>query len=226
MTGASIGVDLGLTTFVATSDGELFANPRPLRAARLRLERVQRRVSRRQRGSQRWWQVCRLLAKHHARVANLRRENHITVARSLVARYDTIYVEDLNIKGLARSALAKSVNDAAWGNFLNWLNCKAEEAGRRVEEVDPRGTSQSCSACSVVASEKLSLAIRTFKCGSCGASLDRDVNAARNILGLGQSLQGAATPPRVRQRSAKRTGARSGHAFRCAANPSKGLSSE
>lgn len=80
------------------------------------------------------------------------------------------------------TALAKSVNDAAWSTFRHWLACKAEDAGRQVVEVNPRGTSQSCSSCGVVAVEKLSLSVRTFRCG-CGLTLDRDVNAARNIKG-------------------------------------------
>lgn len=144
-----------------------------------------------------------LLACHQARVANLRRENHIVVARSLVAHYDVIYVEDLNIKGLARGLLAKSVNDAAWGGFLHWLDCKAESAGRQVVKVDPCGTSKTCSRCG--REVQINLTIRVFRCPSCGLVLDRDVNAAINIKnrGLGLALRGAATPVRVRQRSAK-----------------------
>ena len=203
-TGKTVGIDLGLLQFTATSDGEMFSNPRPLRAARIAVERAQRRVSRRRRGSKRRRRAAQALARRHAHVADIRREHHITIARSLVARYDTIYVEDLNVRGLARSVLAKSVHDAAWSTFRHWLACKAEDAGRQVVEVNPRGTSQSCSSCGSVASEKLSLAVRWFKCAACGLSLDRDVNAARNIKGLGLAPQGAAPPARGRRRSAQR----------------------
>ena len=222
--GASIGIDLGLLTFAATSDGELFDNPRPLRTARITIERAQRRVSRRRRGSRRRRVVVRLLAKHHARVANIRREHHITVARNLVSRYDTIYVEDLNIKGLAAGMLAKSVNDAGWSRFLHWLACKAEEAGREVVKVPSAGTSKICSTCGAV-KESMPLSERVFHCETCGFTIDRDVNAARNIKAAGMQPQGAAPLVKGRRRSATSTGARSGHAHRRAANPSPGSSS-
>ena len=185
-TGKEVGIDLGLLSFVATSHGEIFDNPRPLRAARLHLERAQRRVSRRKKGSNRRRKAVALLAKRHARVANIRRENHIKVARSMVSKYDTIYIEALNIKALSRSRLSKSINDAAWSNFKHWLSCKAEEAGRVVVEVDPRFTSQTCSGCGRV--EKKTLGIRVHEC-ECGLTLDRDINAAINIKRLGSSLR-------------------------------------
>lgn len=196
-----VGVDLGLEHFAVTSDGEVFENPRPLAAARIATERAQRRVSRRKRGSKRRRAAVRLLARHHEHVANVRREQHIGVARALVATYGTICVEDLNIKGLAGGMLAKSVQDAGWGNFLHWLRVKAEEAGRAVMEVDPRGTSQECSGCG--AEVRKTLAIRTHCCPGCGLVLDRDENAARNILRLGRSQRGAAPRSGGRQRSAK-----------------------
>jgi putative transposase len=185
-----VGVDLGLTTFAATSDGQQFASPRALATARLDIERAQRRVSRRKRGSRRRNKARVLLAKQHAHVANLRREHAIGVARALVSQYQTIYVEDLNIQSLARSTFAKSIHDAAWGIFLNWLRTKAESAGREVVEVNPRGTSQTCSGCGAIVTKGLS--VRVHRCPHCGLELDRDVNAARNILRLGRSLRGAA----------------------------------
>lgn len=185
-TGREVGIDLGLLSFVTTSDGELFANPRPLKIARLYIERSQRRVSRRKKGSNRRRKAVILLAKRHARVSNIRRENHIKVARSLVSKYDTIYIEYLNIKALSKSILAKSVRDAAWSNFKHWLTCKAEEAGRTIIEVDPRFTSQTCSGCG--RAEKKTLAVRTHECSECGLVVDRDINAAINIKRLGSSL--------------------------------------
>lgn len=185
-TGKEIGIDLGLLSFVTTSDGEIFENPRPLKTARIHMERAQRRVSRRKKGSHRRRKAVFLLAKRHSRIANIRRENHITIARSLISKYDTIYIEALNIKALSRSRLSKSINDAAWSSFKHWLLCKAEEAGRVVVEVDPRYTSQTCSDCGRV--EKKTLSVRVHEC-SCGLSLDRDINAAINIKRLGSSLR-------------------------------------
>ena len=185
-TGREVGVDLGLLSFVATSDGEIFENPRPLKTARIQLERAQRRVTRRKKGSHRRRKAVVLLAKRHARVANIRRENHIKVAHRLVSKCDTIYIEALNINALSKSSLSKSVNDAAWSSFKNWLLCKAEEAGRVVIEVDPRYTSQTCSGCGRV--EKRALSVRVHEC-ECGLTIDRDINAAINIKRLGSSLR-------------------------------------
>ncbi len=190
-TNREVGVDLGLIHFAATSDGEIFENPRVLTAARIKLERCARRFTRRKPGSNRRRKAARLRAKQYARVANVRRENHIRVSRTLVANYDTIFVEDLTINRMARSRLAKSVRDAAWGLFLKWLHTKAEEAGREVIKVDPRGTSQKCSRCG--AHVKKTLKDRIHNCPSCGLILNRDVNAARCVLAAGRAARGAAS---------------------------------
>jgi putative transposase len=194
-TGREVGIDLGLHHFVATSDGEMVENPRPLAAARLALARAQRRVSKKKRGSARRRKAVRALARQHDHVRCIRREHHIHVARSLVARYDRIYVEDLDVKGLAASRLARSIHDAAWGGFLRWLRTKAESAGREVVAVDPRGTSQTCPACGAV--EPKTLGERVHRC-ACGLVLDRDVAAAQVILGRGTRLRpgaaGCGTP--------------------------------
>lgn len=199
----TVGVDLGLHHFAATSDGVIYPNPRPLQKARVAMERAARRVSRRKRGSNRRKQAVRILARHYAHVANVRRQNHINIARELVASYGTIYVEALNIKGLAAGMLAKSVSDAAWGYFLHWLDCKAEEAGRRVGKVDACGTSQTCPRCGAVKAKSLSE--RMHRCDVCGLVIDRDVASGQviKIRGLGTSLRGAAPPSRGRLRSAK-----------------------
>ncbi len=182
-TDREVGIDLGLKSFAVTSDGEVFNNPRVLRGAENSIARAQRRVAKRKRGSHRRHKAVRLLAKQHAHVRNVRRQGHIDVARALVARYDTICVEALNIKGLARSRLAKSVNDAGWASFLQWLDVKAEEAGREVVKVNPVGTTQLCSRCGERVEKDLS--VRVHRC-PCGLVMDRDVNAARNILARGR----------------------------------------
>ncbi len=181
-----VGVDLGLKSFAVTSDGEVFDNPRVSRQAENALARTQRRVAKKKRRSRRRRKAVQLLAKQHKHIQNIRREHHIQVARALAATNDLICVEALNIKGLARSMLSKSVHDAGWGNFLGWLRTKAEEAGRVVVEVNPAGTSQTCSACGNEV--RKSLAVRVHRC-PCGLVMDRDENAALNILAAGRAVR-------------------------------------
>lgn len=196
-----VGVDLGLSTFAATSASEMFENPRALASARIDVERAQRRVTRRKRGSRRRRKAVRLLARKHFHIAQTRRQHAIDVAKKLVASYDTIYVESLNIKAMASGVLAKQIRDAGWGGFLYWLRVKAECAGREVLEVNPSGTSQVCSECG--AEVLKDLRVRVHDCPHCGYVANRDVNAAQNILRLGRSLRGAAPVVNGRRRSAK-----------------------
>lgn len=198
-TGESVGIDVGIMTFAALSDGVMVANPRPLKTARVTVERAQRRVSRRRRGSKRREKARGMLARAHSHVANVRRDFHHKTARAIVEKYDRIAVEDLNVKGLARSMLAKSVHDAGWAQFLAILTSKAEEAGRVMVRVDPNGTSRECSECGAVVHKDIS--VRIHMC-SCGYKADRDTNAARNVYDrafavtrLGRSLRGG-TPAR------------------------------
>lgn len=180
-TGKEVGLDLGLQHFLATSEGELVDNPRFLRTAEGVLKRAQRRVSRRKKGSNRRRKAVRLLAKAHRTVAASRRDWHFKLALDLVRRYDRIAVEDLNVSGMVRSrTFAKSIQDAGWVQFIHALHVKAEEAGREVVVVDPRGTSQECSGCGQLVRKDLS--VRVHECKVCGLVLNRDVNAARNIL--------------------------------------------
>ena len=187
-TGASIGVDVGITTFAALSNGEMVANPRPYETAQRVLGKAQRVVSRRKRGSHRRRKALGRLAKRNNKVACVRRDFHHKTALNLVRRFDVIAVENLNVKGLAQMALAKQVHDAGWAQFTTILRAKAESAGREVVAVDPRGTSQECSGCGVVV--KKGLGVRVHTC-TCGRVLDRDTNAAINIKNrLGQSRRG------------------------------------
>lgn len=197
-----VGIDLGLLRLATTSDGTMYRNPRPLDEARIELERAQRTVSRRKRGGQRRRHAVGQLRRRYERVTNVRRENHISVARDLAAKYQIIYVEDLQIKEMLEKNFGRSFSDAALAGLLHWLHVKAESAGRGVVAVNPAYTSRTCSRCGVI-KDHLSLGERTFRCGHCGLVIDRDVNAALNIKRLGQSRQGAATPVRVRRGSAK-----------------------
>lgn len=177
----SVGIDLGLEHFLTTSDGEHVANPRLLKKELPNLKREQRSFDRKKKGGSNRRKQRKRVATIHTRVKNLRREFHYTTANRLVRRYGTIAVESLNIVGMLRNhRLARSISDAGWHGFLNTLRNKAEMAGCVVVEVDCRGTSQECSRCGETVRKNLS--VRVHDCPSCSLVLQRDVNAARNIL--------------------------------------------
>lgn len=176
-----VGIDVGLKSFVTTSDGESLGDSRTLEDALPELRRRQRALSRCKRGSNRRQLVKRRVARLHAKVKNVRTDMHHKVARSLVDRYGVIAAESLAVANMLRNRrLARRISDAAWGGFITILTSKAASAGCRVELVDPKNTSQACSACGEIV--RKSLAVRVHRC-ECGCVLDRDVNAARNILG-------------------------------------------
>ena len=186
---ASVGLDMGLTAFATLSTGERIDNPRFLRKAERKLKRLQRRASRKRKGGRNWHKAVKRVAKIHERAKARRVDFCHREARKLVNRFDLIGVEALNIKGLASGMLAKSVCDAAWGFFLFCLTYKAENAGRRVVAVDPRGTSQECPGCGTVRAKSLSE--RRHQC-SCGiVELDRDHAAALVIEARALGIAGA-----------------------------------
>jgi len=127
-----------------------------------------------------------MVARLHERIRYGRRDHAFKLAKDLVQRFDVIYAEALDIKGLARSRLAREIHDQGWGAFLRILSDKAEEAGRLVIALDARNTSQACSACEAVVPKPLGE--RWHRC-ACGYQADRDVNAARNLYRLGESRQ-------------------------------------
>ena len=181
-TGRAVGVDVGITTFAATSDAELILGPRANRVAAQAVKCAQRKVARRNRGSNRRRKAVLLLARAREREAMVRRDHAHKTARSLIERYDTICVEDLNVGGLAKGMLARDCNDQGWAGFIRLLHEKAEEAARQIVQVDARNTSQDCSACGRRVPK--ALGVRVHAC-ACGYTADRDVNAARNILARG-----------------------------------------
>ena len=171
----SIGLDLGLTSLVALSNGEIGprSNITKRNAAKLRLR--QRALARCKRGSKSRRKRKAAVTKLQAHIGNARRNNLHKLSAGIVVRFGRIAIEDLNIKGMAAGMLAKPVNDAAWSMLTNMLAYKAERAGCELVKVDPRGTSQTCPQCQAVA--KKMLAERTHRC-DCGCALDRDVAAA------------------------------------------------
>jgi putative transposase len=184
-----VGIDLGLKSFLVTSDGDSIDPPHFYRDAQAKLRRAQRYLARCKRGSNRRKKAKNRVAKIHKHIANQRLDFHHKLSRELVDSHGLIACEDLNVKGLARTRLAKSVNDVGWGSFLTKLQYKAEEAGVAVVKVDPRKTTQMCSQCQHIPEVKLTLKDRVYVCEKCGFTADRDYNAALNILRLGLSLQ-------------------------------------
>jgi putative transposase len=181
-----IGVDVGISTFAVLSNGESVRNPRYFERNERTLAAAQRKVSRRKNGSSRRRKAVQHLRLEHLRVARTRRGFHFKTVKALVERFNPIFVEKLNIRGMLNNGrLAKHIADASWGQFLGILSTKAASAGSAVIAVEARGTSQECSNCGVAVPKALSE--RTHRC-TCGYEADRDVNAARNILlrGLGE----------------------------------------
>jgi len=170
------GIDVGLKEFLTTSEGETVAIPQLYRKAGKRLRTMQKRVSRRKKGSNRRQKAVKQLGKCHKKVADKRKDFHFKTANDLLKKYDVVAVEDLNVKGLARTKLAKSVLDAGWSSFLSILTNKAVNAGLVVIPVSAYNTSQDCSGCGEKVPKKLHE--RWHDCSHCGCSLDRDHNAA------------------------------------------------
>lgn len=182
----SVGIDLGINAFVATSDGEFLGDSKTLRSNLKELRRKQRALSRCERGSGVRLRRKLLVQKLHAKVANTRRDVHHKVAKHLTDRFGLIAVESLNISGMIKNRrLSRAIADAAWGQFIGILQSKAESAWVQVVTVDARNTSQACSACGEIV--RKSLSVRIHRC-DCGLVLDRDVNAARNILTRGRAV--------------------------------------
>ena len=189
----AVGVDLGISTFAALSDGGFIPSLKAARKAERRLRVAQRALSRKRRGSGGRREARTAVARCHAAVARQRREHLHQASARLVRDYDVIVVEKLNVKGLAGGTLAKDVHDASWARFISMLRYKAEWAGARLIVVDPRNTSQDCSGCGMKVAKDL--ADRCHDCPHCGLSIDRDLNAARNILnraGVGPGLRNVA----------------------------------
>jgi len=178
--GRMVGVDLGITKFAALSDGGFIPSLRAARRAERKLRVAQRALARKQRGSRKRCKSRVQLARCHAAVARRRSDHLHQAAARLVRDYDVIAVEALNVKGLARSALAGDVHDASWAKFISLLRYKAAKAGARLVEVDPKNTSQDCSACGERVPKELKE--RHHACPRCRLSIDRDLNAARNVL--------------------------------------------
>jgi putative transposase len=188
----AIGLDMGLISFVADSDGNTIKAPKFFRKSERLLRRRQRKLSRRVKGSARRKEARILVAKAHEKVRCQRNDWIRKRVNYYVKHYGAIYYEDLSVSNMVRNKhLSKSISDAAWSKFITWLSVKAEEAGRTAKAVNPRWTSQDCSWCGERVIKTLST--RVHGCPHCGLVLDRDINAARNVLKAGQAFQALTT---------------------------------
>lgn len=194
----TIGINMGLKSFLVTDSGEEITIPQHYRKAEKRLKRLQRSLSRKKKGSSRRRVAIRRAGSAHLKVLNQRKDFHYKIAKKLLSQGKHVAHEKLNIKGIARTKLAKSTHDAGWGQFRQILSIKAEKAGLLAIAVLPGGTSQDCSNCGQKVKKELSE--RWHSCHHCGCELDRDQNAAINIKhrAVGHSvLKAQATPDAI-----------------------------
>ena len=186
-TGNACGVDMGIKELATLDDGTKYPNNKYASENERRLAKLQRALSRKKKGSNRWEKNRIRVAKLQERIANQRKDNMQKVTTALIRKYDTICIEDLNVKGMEQnSRLAKSVTDASFYEFRRELEYKAEWYGKKISAVDRFfPSSQICSACGERFEGTKDLSIRKWTCPHCGAEHDRDINAAKNILAEG-----------------------------------------
>ncbi len=188
----TIGIDVGIESFLTTSDGDKVHNPQYFRKSEKQLTKAQRVLSRREKGSVRYGKQRLHIAKAHEHIVNQRRDFHYKTAHWLFAQCEEVAVEELKISNMVKNHhLAKSISDAAWGNFRLILQSKAANAGKQLTKVDPKYTSQKCSRCDSIVPKSLS--VRVHDCLDCGLVLDRDHNAAINIKKAAVALRGGAS---------------------------------
>jgi putative transposase len=191
-TGQQVGIDVGLKTFATLSTGQEIANPRFFRQEERALAKAQRRLSKEEKGTPERAKRRRVAARVHERTRWRRSDFTHQRSRRIVNQFDVIAVEDLSVNRMVHNhCLAKSIHDVAWSQFAALLAYKAAWAGRRYVAVNPAYTSQDCSQCGHRKTD-LTLADRTYSCSCCGLVLDRDLNASRNILGVGLHTVGLA----------------------------------
>ncbi|MEK0182048.1 MAG: transposase [Oscillatoriales cyanobacterium] len=187
-TGKAIGIDVGLNHFLTDSDGEKVPNPRHLRQSERALKRLQKRVSRKKKGSGNRKKAINKLGRKHLKVSRQRKDFAIKTALCVVKSSDFVAHEDLQVRNMVKNhKLAKSISSAAWSQFTQWLQYFGKVYGKTVVAVAPQYTSQDCSNCGNRVLKSLS--VRTHVC-SCGAVLDRDHNAALNVLAKGLKQAG------------------------------------
>ena len=208
MTDKTIGIDLGLKSFLITSGGETIDNPKYYVKAEKKLAKLQRQHARKRKGSKNRDKARKRVAKHHARIADMRRDFQHQLSTKLIRENQTICLETLAVKNLVKNhKLAKAISDVGWGEFVRQLEYKATWYGRQVVRIDRYApTSKTCHCCGWV-KQDLTLSDRVFVCEDCGLVTDRDYNAAQNILSVGltavNDCGGTVRPVRVKARRAR-----------------------
>jgi putative transposase len=183
---AAVGIDLGLKTFAVLSDGKAIEQPKWAKEAEQEIARKNQELATKKRGSRNRRKAKEQLRRAHERVANRRSNFCHQVSKRLVAEFDLIAFEALNVKDMVQGFMAKQIMAVAWVILLNQIRYKAAEAGAWAVGVNPRGTTKQCSGCGEEVPK--TLAERVHSCPQCGLTMDRDLNAAYNILRLGRSL--------------------------------------
>lgn len=194
-TGKSVGVDMGLKDLIITSEGDIFKNNRYIKKYERKLARAQRHLSRKNKGSRGYENQRLKVAMLHEKVANSRYDYLHKCSASLVREYDTICVEDLDIKSMEKShRLAKSITDASWGKFVDMLIYKAKWNDKNVVKIDRYfPSSQTCSVCGYINKQTKDLSVREWECPVCHTFHNRDINSAINILRFGLNNISAGT---------------------------------
>jgi len=186
--GTTIGLDVGLKEYYTDSNGTTVENPRFLIKGEKVLKRSGRRVSRKVRGSRNRGKARQILGKRHLKISRQRKDHAVKLARCVISSNDVVVYEDLRIKNMVKNhCLAKSINDASWYQFRVWLEYFGKVFEKITVAVNPQYTSQECSSCGEIV--KKTLSTRTHAC-KCGCVLDRDENAAKNILSRGLGTVG------------------------------------
>ena len=181
----AVAVDVGTTDYLTTSEGDKEDNPRWYRQAEGLLRKHSKDLSRKKKGSNRRKKQHHKLGLHHERTVNKRKDFIGKLVYKLYhhQKNNVLIAEDLGVSNMVKNKhLSKSISDASWGKFFEWCVSIAERDGLHFHQVNPKNTSQTCSACGQKSPKRLSLATRTYDCSFCGTVLDRDHNAAVNIL--------------------------------------------
>ena len=204
-----VGIDVGLHSYAVLSDGVRIENPRLYRKSEKRLGLLQRGMSRKEGSSRNWVKAKTRVARLHEKIGNRRTDFLHKASREIADTYETVYFEDLKIGNMVRNhCLAKSISDAGWGRFIGMIAYKEEESGGQLIQVNPGGTTQTCSRCGERVGKTLS--DRMHECPCCGLVMSRDENAALNILARGREIrlgppesrpveEGASTPSKMVQ---------------------------
>jgi len=175
-----VGIDLGLETFATLSNGQKFLNPRYIKKYENRLAFLQRKRARKPKRSHNRKKANEIIARHYLKLKNTRHDFLHKLSHELVKSYSLICLEDLSCQQMAGQKFGKQINDASWGSFARMIQYKAESAGAEAIFVNPENTTRTCCICGNL--QDIPLDERTYNCNACGNSLDRDLNAARNIL--------------------------------------------